>query len=184
VLDLGCAPGGWAEYAVSVMSKRKQKKTPVLDVDEDLQSKAAEEPHVIGVDILPMVPLAGSFFVQGDMRDLAVQKKVLAAAGHRPVNLVLSDMAPNLMGDRSTDHYRSVELAEIAFATAASVLSDGGAVLCKVLRGQDDQELVKFAKDQGFRKVRWAKPVASRSESNESFLFATEFKFQIHIGDK
>lgn len=135
VLDLGCAPGGWTEYAVSAMTGGQQQSgaAPINDENaSSVESTNAALALVVGVDLLPMVPFPGSLFIQGDMREDSIQQKVLAAAEGRPVDLVLSDMAPNATGDKTTDHFRSIELSEVALATAASTLSEGGSVLCKV----------------------------------------------------
>lgn len=154
VLDLGCAPGSWSEYSVDRVG-----------VDSN---------SVIGIDLLPVPKMKGVTFFQGDIRNRLIYEQMEISMAQRKVNLVLSDMAPNTTGDSTTDHFRSLELCQFALSIASEHLSSPhGIFLCKLFRGRDDQELVDEAKELGFKKVQWVKPAASRPESKEIFLLAS-----------
>ncbi|MDE2335525.1 MAG: RlmE family RNA methyltransferase [Rhodospirillales bacterium] len=146
VLDLGAAPGGWSQVA---------------------QRAGA---HVVGLDLLPIEPLSGVVFVQGDMDDPAMPARLAALLGG-PADLVLSDMAPNTTGHSATDHLRIVALAENAAAFATEVLAPGGAFVCKVFQGGAEATLLALLKRR-FASVRHAKPPASRKESAELYVVA------------
>ena len=151
VIDLGAAPGGWSQVA--------------------LKRGAA---CVVGVDLLPVDPLAGATFVQGDFTDPEMPAK-LAALMEGKADVVLSDMAPNTTGHTSTDHLRILALAELALAFAAEVLAPGGAFVCKLFQGGAERQLLT-AMQQRFAGVRHAKPPASRKESSELYVIATGFR--------
>ena len=150
VVDLGAAPGAWSQYA---------------------RRKVGRNGCVVAADILPMEPLAGVDFVQGDFREEEVVEAIVAALGGRPADVVLSDMAPNLSGLDAIDQPRSIHLAELALELATRVLKPGGSVLIKTFQGGGFQELVAAAR-QRFAKVRFAKPEASRSRSPELYVLA------------
>jgi 23S rRNA (uridine2552-2'-O)-methyltransferase len=150
VLDLGAAPGAWSQYA---------------------QSRVGPKGKVIASDILPMDALAGVEFVLGDFRDEQVCARLLALAGERAVDVVLSDMAPNLSGMAVIDQPRAMHLAELALEMAGRVLKPGGAALIKVFQGSGFQELTVAARRQ-FKTVRFLKPAASRARSAEIYLLA------------
>jgi 23S rRNA (uridine2552-2'-O)-methyltransferase len=155
VLDLGCAPGSWSEYAVNRMG--------------------VENNSVIGVDLLPVPRMQGATFFRGDVRDRSICEQMEKAMAGREVSLVLSDMAPNTSGDSSTDHFRSLELCQFALGIASEHLNNAdGIFICKLFRGKHDQELLDEAKEAGFKKLQWVKPPASRQESKEVFLVASD----------
>jgi len=150
VLDLGAAPGAWSQYA-----RRKLGRTG----------------RVIASDLLPLEALSGVEFVQGDFREAEVFERILALAPERGVDVLLSDMAPNLSGMDVIDHPRSVYLAELALDLAARVLKREGCALIKVFQGSGFQELVADTRRK-FAKTKLHKPQASRSRSPELYLLA------------
>jgi len=155
VLDLGAAPGGWTQIAV-----QRVKSDPA-------------KPSVIGVDILPMDAIAGSFLLQLDFNDDAAPDIIRK---HIPggVDIVLSDMAPNTTGHAATDHLRIMALLELAFPFACEVLKPGGVFVAKVFQGGTENELLKLMKKH-FKMVKHAKPKASRADSSEIYVVATGF---------
>jgi 23S rRNA (uridine2552-2'-O)-methyltransferase len=151
VLDLGAAPGGWAQVA--------------------LRRGAA---RVVGIDLLAIEPLAGAEFVQGDLAAPATPERLRTLLGG-PADLVLSDVAPNTTGHAATDHIRIVALAELALAVAVEVLAPGGAFVAKVFQGGAERQLLEPLKHR-FARVVHAKPPASRSASSELYVVATGFR--------
>ncbi len=149
--DLGAAPGGWTQVAV--------------------QRGAA---RVVGVDLLPIDPVAGACLLQGDFAAPETQQRLLAELGGK-ADLVLSDMAPNTTGHGATDHLRIVALAEAALAFALEVLADGGGFVAKVFQGGAEKTMLEQLK-RHFSSVRHAKPPASRKESSELYVVATGFR--------
>ncbi|MFZ9151258.1 MAG: RlmE family RNA methyltransferase [Burkholderiales bacterium] len=154
VVDLGCAPGGWAQVAGRMVGS---------------------EGRVIGVDLLEMLPVPGVRFVQGDFGDDAVLAEVEKYLEARPVDLVLSDMAPNMSGVASVDQARSIGLAELALDFAVNHLKPQGNFLVKVFQGSGFEELVAEIRRR-FAKVMIRKPEASRSRSNEVYLVGKGLK--------
>jgi 23S rRNA (uridine2552-2'-O)-methyltransferase len=151
VIDLGCAPGGW---------------TQVL-----LERGAGA---VAGVDLLPVGPLPPAQLVEADFTDPAVGPRLVDLLGGAP-DLILSDMAPNTMGHRQTDHLRIVGLIEAAADFAGSVLRPGGAFVAKAFQGGETAEVIAALK-RTYAEVRTLKPKASRAESAEVYLVALGFK--------
>jgi 23S rRNA (uridine2552-2'-O)-methyltransferase len=136
-----------------------------------LQQGAA---RVVGIDLLPIEPVAGAVLVEGDITDPVKEAEVLAALGGR-ADLVLSDMAPNTTGHAATDHIRIMALADLALEVALPVLAEGGAFVCKLFQGGAERAmLVRLKKD--FAAVRHAKPPASRKESSELYVVATGYR--------
>jgi 23S rRNA (uridine2552-2'-O)-methyltransferase len=154
VVDLGCAPGGWAQVAGRMVGS---------------------EGRVIGVDLLEMLPVPGVRFVQGDFGDDAVLAEVEKYLEARPVDLVLSDMAPNMSGVASVDQARSIGLAELALDFAVNHLKPQGNFLVKVFQGSGFEELVAEIRRR-FVQVMIRKPEASRSRSNEVYLVGKGLK--------
>jgi 23S rRNA (uridine2552-2'-O)-methyltransferase len=153
VLDLGAAPGGWAQAAAA---------------------QVGEGGQIVAVDILEMSPLAGVTVLQADLLDPATPALLEAALGGQ-ADLVLSDMAAPTTGHRPTDHLRTTALFEAALDMAASVLKPGGAFVGKVFQGGAAGEVLARVK-QSFREVRHVKPPASRAQSVELYLVALGFK--------
>jgi len=151
IIDLGLAPGGWTQVA--------------------LERRAGA---VAGVDLLPVEPLPPAHILQMDFTDPACGPKLIELLGGAP-DLVLSDMAPNTVGHRQTDHLRIVGLIEAAVAFAVSVLKPGGAFVGKAFQGGETAEVIATLK-RHFASVKNVKPKASRAESSELYLVATGFK--------
>jgi len=155
VIDLGAAPGGWAQVA----AKR---------VNAPAQGK------VIGIDLLEIDPLPGVDFIQLDFLDPSAPDKLKAMLGG-PADVVLSDMAANTTGHRKTDHIKIVALVEAAAEFAREVLGPGGVFLAKVIQGGTEGSLLAGLK-KDFATVKHVKPLASRSDSAELYLLATGFR--------
>lgn len=152
VVDLGVAPGGWAQVV----------------------RKISPRAGVVGIDLLPTEPLDGVTLLQLDfMADEA--PRLLADALDGPPDLVLSDMAANTVGHKQTDHLRTMGLVEAAAWFAVENLAEGGAFVAKVLAGGTDTDLLNLLK-QHFRTVKHAKPPASRKGSSEWYVIAQGFK--------
>ncbi len=151
VLDLGAAPGAWSQYA------RRQ---------------VGESGRVLASDILPMDALPGVEFLRGDFREQAVLDELERALAGARVDVLLSDMAPNLSGMDAIDAPRSFYLAELALELAPRVLKPGGVALIKLLQGAGFQEFVAAARRE-FRQIKLLKPEASRSRSPETYLLAS-----------
>lgn len=151
VIDLGCAPGGWLQVVV--------------------QARAAE---VVGIDLLAVDPIPPATIFQGDFMEPGIDKRLIAALGGPP-DLILSDMAPNTIGHRQTDHLRIVALIEAAAEFAVAALKPGGAFLAKAFQGGETADLNARLKG-AFTEVRHVKPKASRSESSELYLLARGFR--------
>ena len=154
VVDLGAAPGGWSEYAVK---------------------RIAPGGRLIALDILPMEPIAGVEFLQGDFTESPVLDSLLGRVAGARVDLVMSDMAPNISGIVSADQARSIYLAELALELAAKTLRPGGTLLVKVFQGAGFKALHQ-ALLKSFTSVTTRKPKASRAESREMYLLAKGFK--------
>jgi 23S rRNA (uridine2552-2'-O)-methyltransferase len=154
VVDLGAAPGGWSQYAAKLLGAKGQ---------------------IFALDILPMEPLPGVTFIEGDFRDEAVLGQLKAQLGDRPIDLVMSDMAPNISGVGVVDQARTVYLVELAVEFARDMLRPGGTFVSKVFQGEGFDALVlSLRKD--FTKVSVRKPKASRPRSREVYLVASERK--------
>jgi 23S rRNA (uridine2552-2'-O)-methyltransferase len=150
VLDLGATPGGWSQVAVKAVGPAGR---------------------VVAVDLLPMEPVHGAMFVQGDFEDDAILPRIEAALAGRQADLVLSDMAPNLTGVGVSDQARSVRLAEAALDAARRWLRPGGNLLVKVFHGAGFDDYVRLLRAQ-FGQVVARKPEASRGRSAETYLLA------------
>ena len=151
VIDLGCAPGGWLQVA-------KQRGVTQL----------------VGVDLLDVDPISQVEILKMDFTDPACGPALIEALGGRP-DVILSDIAPNTVGHKQTDHIRIVGLIEAAVDFAFEVLKPGGAFVAKAFQGGETAEVLKLLKER-FAKVQHLKPKASRAESSEVYLAATGFK--------
>lgn len=154
VVDLGSAPGGWSQVAVE---------------------QVGHKGRVIASDILPMDSLAGVEFIQGDFTEDQVFEQILAAIGDKSVDLVISDMAPNLSGVNAVDQPRSMYLVELALDLTRQVLAPGGSFVAKVFQGEGFDELIRETR-QLFTRVLTRKPQASRPRSREVYLVARDFQ--------
>jgi 23S rRNA (uridine2552-2'-O)-methyltransferase len=162
VVDLGSAPGAWSQYA-------RRRLSPGGAAVGDLNGT------ILAVDLLPMEPVEGVHFIQGDFTQADVLAQVQAIVGDRPVDVVVSDMAPNLSGIDSVDAARITHLVELAVEFAQMHLKPQGALVVKVFHGSGYSQLVKLFKDS-FKIVKPIKPKASRDKSSEQFLVGIEPK--------
>ena len=154
VVDLGCAPGGWCQVAAR-------------------QLKGSG--RIVGLDLLEMVGIGGVTFIQGDFTEAAVLAQLAAAGLENGVDLVLSDMAPNITGVDSADQAKSYYLAELALDFARQHMKPDGAFLIKVFQGAGFEDYVKQMRAT-FRTVVVRKPKASRDRSREVYLLAKSLK--------
>jgi 23S rRNA (uridine2552-2'-O)-methyltransferase len=154
IVDLGCTPGSWAQYA-----RRK------------LAGKEGGGIHgtIIGLDMLPMEPVADVHFILGDFREQAVLEELEVAVGGRKLDLVLSDMAPNLTGIAATDAARVEDIIDLALDFACAHLKPSGCLLVKCFNGSGYSQIVEKFR-QTFKTVSSKKPKASRDKSSEIFL--------------
>lgn len=154
IVDLGSAPGGWSQVAMKLVGHHGM---------------------VIASDILPMDPIAGVDFIQGDFTELDVYQQIIDQLQGRQVDLVISDMAPNMSGMRSVDQPKAMYLVELALDMAANVLKPQGHLLVKAFQGEGI-EAYRAALLQHFKRVVTRKPAASRPRSREVYLLAQEFQ--------
>jgi len=154
VVDLGAAPGGWSQFAVEAVGAGGR---------------------VIACDILPMDPIAGVDFLQGDFREEAVLNALLERVGEYKVDVVMSDMAPNMSGNVAVDQPRAMYLVELALDMCRQVLAHNGTFVAKVFQGAGFDEYLKEIRSL-FNQVRVRKPDSSRSRSREVYIVASGFK--------
>ena len=154
VVDLGAAPGGWSQIARDLVGEKGQ---------------------VIALDLLPMDPIAGVEFIQGDFREDEPLASLRRLLGDNPVDLVISDMAPNVTGMASVDQPRAMYLCELALDFARECLKPGGGFVIKVFQGAGFDEYIKAVR-QSFGRVVSRKPTSSRPKSREIYLVAGNFK--------
>lgn len=154
LIDLGAAPGSWSQVAVARLGSKGR---------------------VVAVDLLPMEPLPGVHFIQGDFREQEVLDALLAAMGGRKADLVISDLAPNISGIGVSDQARSMHLCELALEFSRECLKPGGALLVKVFQGAGFTEFLAGMR-KAFAKVASRKPKASRGRSSEMYLLGRGFK--------
>jgi len=159
VVDLGSAPGSWSQVA------RERLAGPGGIVDG----------RIIALDLLPMEPVAGVEFIQGDFRDDEVLKQLEDMVGSRAVDLVISDMAPNLSGVGIADSARIQQVCELAMEFSCAHLKPNGALIVKAFHGSGFSQIVESFK-QRFKRVVERKPKASRDKSSETFLVARDLK--------
>jgi len=153
VVDLGAAPGGWAQVAQSLVGAKGQ---------------------VVGMDLLPMDPVAGVDFIQGDFREDTALGALRGVLRGESVDVVLSDMAPNVTGMTAVDQPRAIYLCELALDFCREALKPGGALVVKVFQGEGFEPYLKEVR-QSFDKVVSRKPDASRAKSREIYFVARGF---------
>ncbi len=157
VVDLGCAPGGWSQMAVGRVKS------------------TADNPLVVGIDLLQTAPMNGAQFIQLDFTDDSAPDALQALMGGHKADIVMSDMAANTTGMHSLDHLRIMNLLEMAYDFALNVLNPGGIFIAKIFQGgTENQFLAEMKKD--FAIVKHAKPAASRKDSSEIYVIAKNFK--------
>jgi 23S rRNA (uridine2552-2'-O)-methyltransferase len=154
VVDLGSAPGGWSQVAARMVG---------------------DNGRVVASDILEMDAIAGVEFIHGDFTDEKVYQALLDCIGESPVDLVISDMAPNMSGNAVIDQPAAMYLVELALDMAQSILKPGGAFVAKLFHGAGFDEYVKTVRQQ-YNKVVMRKPEASRARSRETYIVASGFK--------
>jgi len=154
VVDLGAAPGGWTQIAVN---------------------KSGPKGFVVGLDLLNIEPLDGAMFIEGDFTEEKVLAELMAVLQDRPVDLVISDMAPNLSGMREIDQPMAIYLTELALEFACSTLRPGGALVMKCFEGSGVNEIRELIRNN-FKQLNNFKPKASRGKSREIYVLGRKFK--------
>lgn len=154
VVDLGAAPGGWSQYVIS---------------------RVGDSGRVLALDILPMEPIVGVEFIEGDFTEQPVLDLLMQRIEGKPVDLVISDMAPNMSGVASVDQARSMNLAELALDFSDKTLKPGGSLLIKTFQGAGFNEFHAQLRRR-FEKLVARKPPASRAESKEIYLLGKGFR--------
>lgn len=154
VVDLGSAPGGWSQVAAQLVGHKGR---------------------VIASDILPMDPLAGVDFIQGDFTEQSVFDEIQTVIGDSIPSVVLSDMAPNMSGIVSVDQPKAMYLVELALDMAVQILPEGGVFAAKVFHGEGFDEWLKLVRNH-FKTVNSRKPAASRPRSKEVYVVAKGFR--------
>ncbi|MDP7001789.1 MAG: RlmE family RNA methyltransferase [Candidatus Poseidoniaceae archaeon] len=148
VLDVGCHPGGWTQVAVE---------------------QVGEEGLVVGVDILPCIPVEGAKLLLGDITDSMIQEQVLEELGERPLNAIVSDISPDITGNWATDQAVSIDLVIQVLDFSLPLLCSGGSFVTKVFQGTGIDELILVLREH-FSKVRRYSPEASRNSSSEVYV--------------
>lgn len=167
VVDLGSAPGAWSQYL-------RRRFAPKV-AGQGGAASGELDGRLLALDILPMEPIDGVQFLQGDFREDAVLRQLEGALGGRAVDVVVSDMAPNLSGIAAADAARMAGLVELAIDFAQNHLRPEGALVAKVFHGSGYNELVARFREV-FRVVKPHKPKASRDRSSETFLIGIGLK--------
>ncbi len=153
-IDLGAAPGSWSQYVSTKLNGRCR---------------------IIALDLLPMDALPSVELIQGDLTEDDTLEVLLGMIEDTPVHLVMSDMAPNMSGNKAVDQPRSLDLAELALELAQKALERRGSFVCKMFQGQGTDAFVATARD-AFERVRIIKPKASRPGSSEVYLVARNYQ--------
>ena len=154
VVDLGAAPGGWTQIAVN---------------------KCGPKGFVVGLDLLDIEPIEGAMLIKGDFTDEKVLAELMAVLQDRPVDLVISDMAPNLSGMREIDQPQAIYLTELALEFACSTLRPGGALVMKCFEGSGIDNIREVIRSN-FKQLNNFKPKASRGKSREIYVLGRKFK--------
>ena len=153
VIDLGAAPGGWSQVAKEIVGNSGK---------------------VVGIDLSLIKPIHGITFLKGDMTKETSIKELIEVIGEKKADVVLSDMSPDISGNYSIDHARSIFLSKQALETAKLVLKPGGNFVCKVFSGEELDEFIKNVKAL-FKSVKRFSPVASRKSSSEEYIVSKQF---------
>jgi len=167
VVDLGSTPGAWSQYV--------RRRFAPKAAGSGGAAVGALDGTIIALDVLPMEPIEGVQFIQGDFRDEVTARALANGLQGRAVDVVLSDMAPNLSGVKGSDAARMADLVELAIEFAQQHLNPDGALVAKVFHGSGYSQLVERFK-QSFRVVKAIKPKASRDKSAETFLVGRGLK--------
>ncbi|MEX3946990.1 RlmE family RNA methyltransferase [Paraburkholderia sp. EG287A] len=166
IVDLGAAPGSWSQYARNKLAQGTKR-------DEERQGGI--DGTIIALDLLPMEPISDVQFLQGDFREDDVLAQLEELVGGRPVDLVISDMAPNLSGVASADAARIEHVCDLALEFSQNHLKPDGALLVKCFHGSGYSQIVEKFKQQ-FKVVAARKPKASRDKSSETFILGKHLK--------
>lgn len=153
VVDLGAAPGGWSQVASEIVGSKGK---------------------VVAIDLLPMEVAGDIIFIQGDFREQEILDQLFAVLEDEKVDVVLSDMAPNISGQKSIDQPRTTYLVELALDCAFKTLKPGGTFLAKVFQGEGVDAIINQLKTR-FKSYKTRKPKSSRARSREIYLLATGF---------
>lgn len=167
VVDLGAAPGAWSQYIRRRFAPRLAGTGGAAEGELD--------GTIIALDLLPMEPVAGVTFIQGDFREEAVSRTLAETLAGRAVDVVVSDMAPNLSGVEVADAARMAHLVELAVEFAVMHLKPQGVLICKVFHGSGYSQLAQLFK-QTFQVAKPVKPQASRDKSAETFLVGMKLR--------
>jgi 23S rRNA (uridine2552-2'-O)-methyltransferase len=154
VVDLGAAPGGWSQVAQEIVGNQGM---------------------VVGIDLQKITPIDGIVFFKGDITDKASLSTLKQSIGNKDADIILSDMSPNISGNYSVDHARSIYLSQQAYDVAKQLLSEKGNFVCKIFQGELLQEFVSTLKNQ-FQSIKRFSPKASRKSSSEIYLIGKSFK--------
>ena len=154
VIDLGAAPGGWSQVAKELVG---------------------EKGIVIGIDISPIKPINGITFLQGDLTEDSTIHKIREIVGGNKVDVILSDMSPDISGNYSVDHARSIYLCEHSLKLAETFLKPGGNFVCKAFAGESLQDFIQKT-SQKFKMMKQFSPPASRKSSSEIYIIALSLK--------
>ncbi len=155
VVDLGAAPGGWSQVAYNIVQP---------------------DGFVVGVDLSFIKPYEDVFFIRGDMTKDETLTTIMDALNDKPVSVVLSDMSPDISGNYSIDHARSIYLCSEALKTAQKLLKKNGSFVCKIFMGDMFQDFISEVKGS-FKQVKQFSPNASRKSSSEQYIIARSYKF-------
>ncbi|PLZ03068.1 23S rRNA methyltransferase [Burkholderia sp. WAC0059] len=166
IVDLGAAPGSWSQYARNQLAAGKNR---------DTTREGGIDGTIIALDLLPMEPIADVHFIQGDFREESVLRQLEEVVGERRVDLVISDMAPNLSGVASADSARIEHVCDLALEFSQLHLKADGALLVKCFHGSGYSQIVERFKHQ-FKTVAARKPKASRDKSAETFILGRHLK--------
>jgi 23S rRNA (uridine2552-2'-O)-methyltransferase len=166
IVDLGSAPGSWSQYARNKLAQGSRR---------DAAREGGIDGTIIALDILPMEPIADVHFIQGDFREESVLQQLEEVVGDRQVDLVISDMAPNLSGVAVADAARIEHICDLALEFSQAHLKPEGALLVKCFHGSGYSQIVEKFKRQ-FKTVAARKPKASRDKSAETFILGKFLK--------
>ena len=153
VLDLGAAPGGWSQVSNEIIGKNGK---------------------IIGIDLLNIKPIDGIQFLQEDITEKSTILKIIKIVGEKGVDVLLSDMSPNISGNYSIDHANSIHLCKQSLNLVDKILKDNGNFLCKLFMGEEFDDFIKIFKNR-FKNVKLYSPPASRKSSSEIYLIGRNF---------
>lgn len=170
VLDLGAAPGGWSVVTSQILAKNTRLTKEIKSIGTSAGGL------LVSVDLLPIDPIDGALFIQGDFNSEETQTAIERALGEGQLfDVILSDMLHNATGQRDLDHFKSMALCHSVLAFSGKFLSMGGSMLCKYYQGEDEKDWLQMLRER-FMEVKTVKPKSSRSESKEVYVLAMKKK--------